>query len=283
MIREVDPPSPSSRLTRMEAEQARRIAEHRRAEIHELAGELKRELEWIPLRAMRKDRTERYQTARELAADIENYLNGLPLIAGPESNLYRARKFVKRNRLAVGVAASMVLMLFVVIGALVLLLQTKREVARQTVQTQSALKDKALAERAARDSEQRRLDAEAKRDNALRAVSAMASRMSALQQVSSEEKARFAGLAFTVLSGQRFDGSYLAPVIKGISGADDGTQTPQGGSSGGGGSANVPPNPEAPAPPPAAPPRNMPRGLFPFFGGSPTTLPLRLPTSTSSR
>jgi len=265
LIREVDPPSPSSRLTRMEAEKAQRIAEHRRMEIQELASELKRELEWIPLKAMRKDRTERYQTARELAVDIENYLNGLPLIAGPESNLYRARKFVKRNRVAVGFVATMMMMLFLILGALVLLLQTKREVARAAVETQSAIKKQELAERAARDEQQKRVEAETKRAEAQRAVLELASRMSSLREIPPEEQARFAGLAFTVLSGQKFDGSYLAPVIKGFS------------------SPTPPPNPEAP-PATATSPSIMPKRSFPFGIGKPTTLPLPgLPASAPSR
>ena len=48
--------------------------------------ELKGELECIPLKALRKDRTERYRSAAEMADDIDNYLNCRPLIAGPQSN-----------------------------------------------------------------------------------------------------------------------------------------------------------------------------------------------------
>lgn len=113
IIREVEPPRPSTRLTSLAGADAAAVAERRRARIEELAKELRGELEWIPLRAMRKDRAERYRSASELADDLRNYLAGRPLVAGPESAAYRVRKFVRRNRGAVvaagAVAASLVL------------------------------------------------------------------------------------------------------------------------------------------------------------------------------
>jgi len=112
MIREVDPPRPSTRLTSL-GDQSTRAAEARRVDAQELAAELRSELEWIPLKAMRKDRAERYRTASELADDIGRYLKQEPLIAGPESAAYRARKFMRRNRSGVLAAA-------IVLGALLL-------------------------------------------------------------------------------------------------------------------------------------------------------------------
>jgi non-specific serine/threonine protein kinase/serine/threonine-protein kinase len=47
---------------------------------------------------MRKERTRRYQSVAELATDVQNYLDDKPLIAGPESMLYRASKGISRNR-----------------------------------------------------------------------------------------------------------------------------------------------------------------------------------------
>ncbi|MHC4425321.1 MAG: tetratricopeptide repeat protein [Planctomycetota bacterium] len=105
MIRETDPKTPSTRLSKL-GEAAEKIAESRRTKIETLARRLHKELEWIPLKAMRKERTERYRSASELADDIENYLRGDPLIAGPLTAVYRFKKFVRRNRVLVaGVAA----------------------------------------------------------------------------------------------------------------------------------------------------------------------------------
>jgi len=95
-IRDTDPKTPSTRLNKL-GEEAKKVAENRQTEIHALAKHLKKELEWIPLKAMRKERSERYRSASELADDIENYLNGVPLIAGPPGTGYKLKKFVRRN------------------------------------------------------------------------------------------------------------------------------------------------------------------------------------------
>lgn len=104
IIREVEPPRPSTRLTQA-GDSAVFIARQRHTEVDTLARDLRRELEWIPLMAMRKDRAQRYATASELAEDVEHYLSGEPLRAGPESKVYRLRKFVRRNRKSVAAAA----------------------------------------------------------------------------------------------------------------------------------------------------------------------------------
>jgi len=86
-IRELEPASPSIRLTHL-GEKAKTIAASRGTQVIALARRLHRELEWIPLKAMRKDRCRCYRSASELADDIHNYLTGRPLIAGPETAIY---------------------------------------------------------------------------------------------------------------------------------------------------------------------------------------------------
>ncbi len=103
-IREVDPPRPSARVTLLKRDESGAIAEHRRVAREELAAELKRELEWIPLKALRKDRRERYGSPADLARDIRNYLDGNALEAGPETTTYRLRKLARRNKGAVAAA-----------------------------------------------------------------------------------------------------------------------------------------------------------------------------------
>ena len=95
-IRETDPKTPSTRLTSL-GQEAVTVAEMRSTEISTLTKHLKKELEWIPLKAMRKARLEHYRSASELADDIENYLNGSPLIAGPPTTIYRLKKLVRRH------------------------------------------------------------------------------------------------------------------------------------------------------------------------------------------
>ena len=57
------------------------------------------------MKALEKDRTRRYGSASELAADLKHHLANEPVSAGPPSAGYRARKFVRRHRLAVATAS----------------------------------------------------------------------------------------------------------------------------------------------------------------------------------
>ena len=115
-IREQEPASPSNRLSGLGAE-AKTIAASRDTQVVTLARRLHRELEWIPLKAMRKDRCRRYKSASEMADDIRNYLNGNPLMAGPETATYRMQKFVRKH--AGSVATVALVAIAVVLGLIV--------------------------------------------------------------------------------------------------------------------------------------------------------------------
>jgi serine/threonine protein kinase len=83
-LREEDPPSPSARLSTLstkDREAASRIEASRKLRTAELVRRLRGELEWIPLKAMRKEPQHRYQTAIALAEDVRNYLEGKPPVA----------------------------------------------------------------------------------------------------------------------------------------------------------------------------------------------------------
>ena len=62
------------------------------------APDLARELDWIVLKALRKEPDERYASAAEFARDLRGYLNGDALLAAPESAAYRFRTYARRNR-----------------------------------------------------------------------------------------------------------------------------------------------------------------------------------------
>ncbi len=129
VIREEEPPRPSRRLSSL-GERGARAARSRRARLDDLVRTLAGELEWIPLKAMRKERRERYQSAAELAADVHNYLAGRPLIAGPESRSYRFRKFLARHRAPVVASFAFALLLVAsVVGLAVLSRWALREKA----------------------------------------------------------------------------------------------------------------------------------------------------------
>lgn len=84
------------------------------------------ELEWIVLRAMESERVRRYASAADLARDLERFLGDEPVLAGPPSTVYRVTKFVRRNRIVV--AASVAILVAIVVGAIVAVVQRNRAV-----------------------------------------------------------------------------------------------------------------------------------------------------------
>jgi len=71
--------------------------------------ELRGDLDTIILKALEKDAARRYSHVEEFAGDIRRHLEGRPVLARPASLWYRASKFTRRNKLAVGAAAAVVL------------------------------------------------------------------------------------------------------------------------------------------------------------------------------
>ncbi|QQS41646.1 MAG: protein kinase [Acidobacteriota bacterium] len=70
------------------------------------ASRIKGDLDVIVLKALRKSPENRYESVEKLAEDLERYLNGLPILARPATNLYRTAKFLRRNKLGVAAAAA---------------------------------------------------------------------------------------------------------------------------------------------------------------------------------
>ena len=116
MIRDVDPPRPSTRLHESRDTLAR-IAAHRRIEPTRLVPMLRGELDWIVMKALEKDRARRYDTANGLALDIRRYLAGDAVAAAPPSAGYRVRKLVRRHRALFAAAAAVTLALLLGIVA----------------------------------------------------------------------------------------------------------------------------------------------------------------------
>jgi len=100
IIREDDPDKPSTKLSTM-GEALTDVAKHRRVAPEALRKLIRGDLDWIVMKTLEKDRTRRYETASELASDIERHLANEIVLAGPPSTSYRLRKFVRRNRVAV--------------------------------------------------------------------------------------------------------------------------------------------------------------------------------------
>jgi len=109
-IRRQEPPRPSTKIKSL-GESSKDSAVMRREEPESLARHLRGELDWITMKALEKDRTRRYGSPSELAADIQRHLQDQPVLAGPPSATYRARKFIRRHRFGVGVAVAAVALL----------------------------------------------------------------------------------------------------------------------------------------------------------------------------
>jgi serine/threonine protein kinase len=142
-IREDDPPSPSTRLSQSR-ETLRTTSEQRRSDPARLARLLHGELDWIVMRALEKERTRRYETANGFARDIERYLTGEPVDAGPPSATYRLKKFAGKNKLLLGAIAACTALLL--LGAIISTWQAVR--ARRAERVATREKDRANTEAA---------------------------------------------------------------------------------------------------------------------------------------
>ncbi len=107
MVREVDPPRPSTKVSTADALPS--IAASRDIDPEHLKRALRGDLDWIVMKALEKDRTRRYATANGFVADVLRHLTNEPVLAAPPSRTYRLRKLVRRHRGGV-IAASLVLL-----------------------------------------------------------------------------------------------------------------------------------------------------------------------------
>jgi non-specific serine/threonine protein kinase/serine/threonine-protein kinase len=110
-IREEEPPKPSTRLSTLSGERSTAAAQRRQTDPGSLRRKVQGDLDWIAMKALEKDRTRRYGSPNELAADIGRHLSYEPVEAGPPSATYRAKKFVRRNRVAVSFAGVVLVLL----------------------------------------------------------------------------------------------------------------------------------------------------------------------------
>src|SRR4029077_3441471 len=112
VIREEEPPKPSTRLTDSK-DSLPSLAALRHMEPGRLTREVRGELDWIVMKCLEKDRMRRYETASGLARDIERYLHDETVEACPPSAAYRLKKLLRRNKGSVAAAVALFLMLVV--------------------------------------------------------------------------------------------------------------------------------------------------------------------------
>jgi eukaryotic-like serine/threonine-protein kinase len=145
ILRHEEPARPSSRVT--DAEDSTVTATNRRADARGLGRAISGDLDWITMKAIEKDRVRRYETAHALALDILRHLKDQPVLAGPPSGVYRARKMFRRHRASFVAAAAVLLALVAgVVGTSSALLRAVRAERRAAAEAVEARRQTAIAE-----------------------------------------------------------------------------------------------------------------------------------------
>jgi serine/threonine protein kinase/Tfp pilus assembly protein PilF len=175
MIRELDPPKPSTRFLTLISEPVTHQAGATPAEIASCHGtdmrslqrELRGDLDWIVMKCLEKDRARRYESAGELARDVRRYLDGEAVVAAPPSPTYRLTKLARRHRGAIVAAGAVLATLIAGLAVSLRLFFQEREAHDRAVaaeSTQTALREQAEDARVAES--QQRKSAETERDRA---------------------------------------------------------------------------------------------------------------------
>ena len=110
LIREAEPPLPSVRISTARAASATTLAvtDIEAPPLPDFGRGIPRELDWIVMKALEKDRSQRYQSAASLAADLQAFLRDEPVSACPRTRLVRLTKLAKRHRKILGATFLMV-------------------------------------------------------------------------------------------------------------------------------------------------------------------------------
>src|SRR5258708_15415722 len=110
IIAEQQPERPSLRVSTLLGEQQTIAAKNRSTERLALQRQIKGDLDWIVMKALEKDRTHRYDTPNNLAADIERHLGDEPVLAARPTALYQLGKLYRLHTVALATAACFALL-----------------------------------------------------------------------------------------------------------------------------------------------------------------------------
>jgi WD40 repeat protein len=135
-LREEEPPNPSSKIN-ANRDAAVSRAQERGTNAKHLVSILRGDLDRITLKALERDRSRRYGTPSELAADLQRYLNREPVTARPASRTYKARKFVQRHRLATVAAGMVGILALIASGAGLIAVRNQHEAESQKREAES--------------------------------------------------------------------------------------------------------------------------------------------------
>ena len=123
-LREDDAPKPSTKIRTQDHASSMALAQKRRMEPQALSRQIRGDLDSIALKALEKDRSRRYGSPSEFAADIRRFLKNEPVAAVAPSAAYRARKFARRYRGALVTVCAFILVF--ILGAGVSIWQSVR-------------------------------------------------------------------------------------------------------------------------------------------------------------
>ncbi len=112
-LREEEPPKPSTRIRTLDQAASTEMAGKRHTEPLTLAKQIRGDLDSIALKALEKDRSRRYGSPSDFAADIGRSLNNEAVLAVGPSAAYRARKFARRYRGTLVTACAFAIVLIV--------------------------------------------------------------------------------------------------------------------------------------------------------------------------
>jgi eukaryotic-like serine/threonine-protein kinase len=81
--------------------------------VNKIRKELRGDLDAIILKTLLKEPEKRYHSVGQFTADIKRYLKGYPVRARQDSVVYRAHKFIQRNKLGVASFSAIILMVLI--------------------------------------------------------------------------------------------------------------------------------------------------------------------------
>lgn len=135
---------PSAQVAGMAREAVGELARQRRTSVGRLRRSLSSELDWIVLRAIARERDQRYASVAELIDDLRRVLAHRPVSAVPATRRYLVGRFIRRNRVAVAAASTMAAVLLAGFAVSLYGLQQARE-QRALAQTRSSELEQVVA------------------------------------------------------------------------------------------------------------------------------------------
>ncbi len=214
-IRDSEAELPSLRITKT-LSASETIADERLSTPKLLRQSLVGDLDWITMKALSKDRNERYESAAAMAKDIRNYLQGEPVEAAAPSLVYRLRKFYRRHK-SISIVASGSAILLLASTALSIywaIISAKNEKIASDKSIQLEEKSVALEQALTRA-----LEAEKKAEALARAESRRATeasaRVSMVRHIAKQTEAQFRDFVVAAKQGAEADqpGSAIALQI----------------------------------------------------------------------